>query len=108
MKIEDILSGIRNVYNGDIVVFTCRLWFSPAEGLQGWGGTFVGKLARQFHLERKSASLIAVGTSGCARRLRVACRARIFEIRSLKKVMSSDVTDLGHLWTSLGTGAIDA
>ena len=34
MKIEDILSGIRHVYNGDIVVFTCRLWFSPAEGLR--------------------------------------------------------------------------
>ena len=38
MKIEDILSGIRHVYNGDIVVFTCRLWFSPAEGLQRWRG----------------------------------------------------------------------
>ena len=36
MKKEDIFSGIRNVFNGDIVVFTCRLWFSPAEGFPAY------------------------------------------------------------------------
>jgi hypothetical protein len=39
-------------------------------------------LVDHFHLVRKSAPTIAVGTGGGARRVRVSLRAPIFEMRS--------------------------